>query len=212
MTPIVSLPGVYAPRSDTRLLIGALEEVTRPGKSVLDLCTGTGAVAVAAARAGADVLAVDLSRRAVLNARLNALLNRVRLRTARGDLWEPVRGRRFDVIVSNPPYLPGSSRPSGADRGWDAGPDGRALLDPVCAEAAEHLRPGGRLLLMQSSLADIALSVRALEATGLRTRVVERKEGPVGPLAAERDDLHGQDRETLVVIEAVRDSSAVSAS
>ena len=221
MTPLVRLPGVYAPRSDTDLLLDALTEAVRPGQEVLDLCTGTGALAVAAARAGADVLAVDLSRRSVLNARLNAWLNRVRLRAAAGDLWEPAGDRRFDLIVANPPYLPGSAEPEGEDRAWDAGPDGRALLDRICAGAADRLWPGGRLLLMQSSLAGVGLTERALEATGLRTRVVAQREGPLGPLAAERSDLHGEDRETLVVLQAlaprprapaVTDSSAVSAS
>lgn len=204
---LVTLPGVYRPRSDTALLVRALLEAARPldGRTVLDLCTGTGALAVAAARAGADVWAVDLSRRAVVNARLNARLNGVRVRAVGGDLWAPVTPRRFDVIVTNPPYLPALSAaaPRGAARAWDAGRDGRALLDPICRGAAGHLRPGGRLLLIQSSLAGAARTEAALTAAGLRTRVVARHEGPLGPLAAARRTAHGQDRETLVVIEAV---------
>lgn len=200
---LVRLPGVYRPRSDTHLLERALLELPLEGRAVLDLCTGTGALAVAAARAGADVLAIDLCRRAVLNAGLNARLNGVRVRAARGDLWAPADGRRFDVVVSNPPYLPGSATPRGAARAWDAGGDGRALLDRICAGAAGHLRPGGRLLLMQSSLADIGRSERALAATGLCTRVVASHDGPLGPLAAARHGLHGQSRETLAVVEAL---------
>jgi release factor glutamine methyltransferase len=203
VTRLVRLPGVYAPRSDTDLLLGAVTEAVRPGLQLLDLCTGTGALAVAAARAGCHVLAVDVSRRAVLNVRINAWLNRVRVRAVAGDLWEPAGDRRFDLIVANPPYLPGSAAPQGEDRAWDAGPDGRALLDRICAGAADHLRPSGRLLLMQSSLADVGLSERGLETTGLRTRVVAQREGPLGPLAAERSDLHGEDRETLVVLEGL---------
>lgn len=203
---LVRLPGVYRPRSDTRLLLRALLQAAGPlaGRSVLDLCTGTGALAVAAARAGADVLAVDVSRRAVLITRLNARLNGVRVRAVRGDLWAPLAGRRFDVIVSNPPYLPAldPAAPRGAARAWDAGPGGRALLDPLCAGAAEHLTPDGRLLLMQSSLADPAATEAMLSACGLHTRVVAAHEGPLGPLAAARRAAHGQDRETLVVIEA----------
>ena len=203
---LVRLPGVYRPRSDTHLLLRALLQAAGPleGRSVLDLCTGTGALAIAAARAGADVLAVDVSRRAVLNTRLNARLNGVRVRAVRGDLWAPVDGRRFDVIVSNPPYLPAldAAAPLGAARAWDAGPGGRALLDPLCAGAAEHLAPGGRLLLMQSSLAGPAATEAMLAACDLHTRVVAAHEGPLGPLAAARRAGHGQDRETLVVIEA----------
>jgi len=202
---LVTLPGVYRPRADTHLLTRALlaaAPVLR-GRAVLDLCTGTGALAVTAAVAGGDVLAVDVSRRAVANVRFNALLNGVRVRAVEGDLWQPVRRRRFDLVVSNPPYLPAPSVPGrGRARAWDAGRDGRALLDPICREAAVHLRPGGRLLLIQSSLADPDASQAALEASGLRPRVLARVPGPLGPLASARRGLHGQDSEELVVIEA----------
>lgn len=204
---IVTLPGVYRPRSDTFLLIHALGRAAGSlhGRQVLDLCTGTGALAVTTARAGGDVLAVDVCRRAVLNARLNARLNGVRLRAVEGDLWEPAGRRRYDLIVSNPPYLPGSAAPRGSSRAWDAGPDGRALLDRICAGAARHLRPGGRLLLIQSSLADVARTELALEIAGLHTRVVTQHRGPLGPLAAARRHLHGQDEETLFVVEGMRE-------
>jgi SAM-dependent methyltransferase len=78
-----------------------------PGARVVDLCTGSGAVAVAAALRGASVTAVDVSRRALLSAQLNAMINGVRVRTRRGNLLDAVRGERFDLIVANPPYLPG---------------------------------------------------------------------------------------------------------
>ena len=111
---------------------------------MLDLCSGTGILGLTAARLGARATAVDLSRRAVVNARLNARLNRLALEVLRGDLFEPLGGRRFDLIVSNPPYIPAppGGAPRGAARAWDAGPDGRAFIDRICARAAEHLRPG----------------------------------------------------------------------
>jgi methylase of polypeptide subunit release factors len=105
---IVTLPGVFRPHSDTWLLARCLRGQALPrAASVLDVCTGSGALAVAAARHGAgDVTAIDVSRRAVVTARINARLNRVRIRALRGDLFAPVTGERFDVIVSNPPYVP----------------------------------------------------------------------------------------------------------
>ena len=148
---LLALPGVFRPPSDTWLLA----EHARPlaaGADVLDVCSGSGALAIDAALHGArSATAVDVSRRAALAARVNGRLNGVRVRALRGDLLEPVSGERFDLIVSNPPYVPAAedSLPArGPRRALDAGRDGRALLDRVCAQAPAHLRPGGTLLVV----------------------------------------------------------------
>src|ERR671914_513187 len=93
---VARLPGVFRPRSDTWLLAAALRRQPQlRGGAVLDVCTGSGALAVAAALAGArSATAVDVSRRAVLTARLNARLNGVRVEALRGDLLAAVRARR----------------------------------------------------------------------------------------------------------------------
>src|SRR3954471_16648987 len=148
---IVTFPGVLRPPSDAALLGGVMarDGSGLRGREALDLCSGTGILGLTAARLGARATAIDLSRRAVLNARLNARLNRLELEALRGDLFAPVEGRRFDLIVSNPPYIPAppGTVTNGAARAWDAGPDGRALLDRICDAAATHLRPGGRIPL-----------------------------------------------------------------
>ncbi len=187
---IITLPGVFAPRSDSWLLAELLAAQTLPpGAAVLDVCTGSGAVAVAAARGGAEVTAVDLSRRAVLTARLNARLNGVRIRAVRADLFGAVDGARFDAIVSNPPYLPGEEDElpgRGAARAWEGGRDGRLLLDRLCAEARAHLRPGGTLLLVHSSVCGEDETLARLREVGLEPEVVARRRGPLGPLLAAR--------------------------
>jgi release factor glutamine methyltransferase len=187
---IVVFPGVLRPPSDTALLGGAMARHELAGRTVLDLCTGTGILGLTAARLGARATAVDLSRRAVLNARLNARLNRLALEVLRGDLFEPVAGRRFDMIVSNPPYIPAppGDAPRGEARAWDAGPDGREFLDRICDRAAEHLRPGGRVLLVHSSLARPEETERRLAAHGLEPAVAAAHDGSLGPVAMERLD------------------------
>lgn len=104
----VVLPrGVYGPQGDTLLLREALDrESVHGGATVLDVGTGSGFLALAAARRGARVTAVDRTRRAVLATRVNAALAGLRVEAVRGDLLGPAVGRRFHLILSNPPYVP----------------------------------------------------------------------------------------------------------
>jgi release factor glutamine methyltransferase len=206
------MPGVFRPISDTWLLADALDrEALPPGARVLDLCSGSGALAVRAALGGPrEVTAVDVSRRAVATIRLNAALNGVKVRTRRGDLLGAVAGERFDAIVSNPPYVPAPTDElpaRGAERAWDAGRDGRALLDRICAAAPHHLRPGGVVLLVHSSLLDVEPTLDALRAGGLEASVVASQRGPLGPLMNGRRahlEAHGLlepgQREEVVVV------------
>lgn len=104
---LVALPGVYQPQSDTRLLASALaHEDLGPRTEVLEIGTGTGALALHAAIRGAQVTAVDVSWPAVATARLNAWMHRLPLRVRHGDFEARTRGRRFDVVFSNPRTYP----------------------------------------------------------------------------------------------------------
>ena len=210
---LVPLPGVFQPLSDSYMLAEHLRrERLGPGVSVLDLCTGSGLLAVLAAKSGASTVATDVSRRALFSARLNAGLRGVSVTALRGDLFAPVAGRRFDVIVSNPPYLPHPDEElpqRGPTRAWDAGPGGRAFLDRICAEVADHLEPGGALLMIHSSVCGEQATVGALSANGLETRVVFRHRGPLGRRMSARADwlrerglLLPGDQEELIIVRA----------
>ena len=203
--------GVYRPRSDTELLIRTLQQhPLREHSRVLELCTGTGVVALALAAMHHDVVAVDLSRRAVWSARYNARVNRLPIDVRRGNLFAPVAGERFDAIVVNPPYVPApdSERASTKNRAWNAGRDGRALLDPICDRVGDFLRDDGIVYIMQSSLAGVEQTKNRLSARGLEPSVLASVRGPLGPIAAERlDFLRANGRiegrsEDLVVISA----------
>src|SRR5215210_8356863 len=188
---LLAPPGVFSPISDTWLLARRLRsEPGLRGGSLLDLCSGSGALAISGSLAGAGtVTAVDASRRAVLAARLNARMNGACVRVLRGDLFEPLGDERFDLIVSNPPYVPcgdGGRAVHGPRRAWDGGGDGRELIDRVCAALPSHLRPGGVALIVQSSLCGEQPSLERLRAAGLEAEVIERRRGPLGPLMRAR--------------------------
>ena len=155
---------------------------------MLDPFAGSGLLAVTAALAGAEATAIDVSRSAVVCSWLNARINGTRIRVRHGDMFGPVSGERFDVIVANPPYLPSTSdvRPRGAARAWEGGADGRRLLDRLCRSAGDHLTPGGRLLVVHSSVCDPGATTRELDAGGMHADVIARERGPLGPLLRDR--------------------------
>lgn len=212
---VLVLPGVYAPQADSRLLAEAICRENVRGLDVLDLCSGSGVLAAQAARLGARVSAVDISRRAVWTTRLNVLLARQHVAVHRGDLLSALPGRSFDLIVSNPPYVPvaRSALPRGGlARAWDAGRDGRALLDRICSVAPVALRPGGVLLLVHSAVSGPEATVGRLTDAGLRACVSDRVQVPLGPVMRGRlrwlreRGLMGSDadKEELVIIRAVK--------
>jgi release factor glutamine methyltransferase len=210
---IITLPGVFEPHSDARLLAAAMRERgLAVGARVLEVFAGSGAVAIAAAREGArEVTVVDVSRRALVASWINARRNGVRVRVRHGDLFAPVAGERFDLILANPPYVPSPDDglpAGGAARAWEGGRDGRALLDRLCAEAPQQLAPGGTLLLVQSSICGERATLDRLEAAGLHAERIAAVHGPLGALMRERAPLLeergllavGQREEQLLVL------------
>ncbi|MDR3579904.1 MAG: peptide chain release factor N(5)-glutamine methyltransferase [Oryzomonas sp.] len=150
-------PDVLIPRHDTETLV--TEALTRrpEARSVLDIGTGSGCIAVALARhlPGAAVTAIDISPAALVVARRNAGSNEVAIEFLAGSLLEPVTGRRFDLIVSNPPYIPTTDidglepevrdfDPRGA---LDGGSDGLDVYRTLIPTVPEHLNPAGWLLV-----------------------------------------------------------------
>lgn len=184
---------VYEPQDDTALLIDALRDIDLRGARALDLCSGSGAVAVSAALGGAAVTAVDSCPRAIAATRRAAVAAGVAVDVVCADLAD-VTGETFDLITCNPPYVPTPpgtelSAP-GPHHAWNAGPDGRAVLDVVCALIPGLLADRGTAFVVQSELAGIHQTVMALRAAGLRTNLVRKRSITFGPvLRSRRNEL-----------------------
>ncbi|MDF2822726.1 MAG: methylase [Mycobacterium sp.] len=217
--PIVAAPDVYRPQEDSHLLIDTLERTTVVvGRRVADLCTGSGVIAIAAAGLGAEaVSAWDISEDAVRCARRNAERAGVDVDVRLGSFTAALADGPYDVVVSNPPYVPTPSAidlsiPAGSDPvwSWDGGDDGRSIVDPLCAMAPSMLTDGGTMLLVQSEFTGVEQSLEALRDGGLTAEVVAWQLIPFGPVLSSRARwlestgrlAAGQQMEELVVIRA----------
>ncbi|MBV9720377.1 MAG: methyltransferase, partial [Mycobacterium sp.] len=178
----LDVDGVYPPQHDSLLLIDTLERAgLAPGRRVLDLCTGSGVIAIAAAALGAaSVTAFDICPRAVRCSRGNATHAGVDINIRQGTLAGARDFAPFDLILSNPPYVPTPPIPdhraipltAGPAWAWNAGIDGRRVLDPLCSSAISLLADGGSMLLVHSALSGVEKSLTNLRSTGLHAEVV----------------------------------------
>lgn len=193
---VVASDGVYAPQEDSQFLIDVMEKTALArGRRVADLCTGSGVVAIAAGAQGAStVTAFDICSVAVRCARMNALTNGVDIDVHRGSWARAAEFGPYDLVVCNPPYLPHepgvveASLPSniGAPQAWDAGYDGRLVLDPLCTAVSDLLAPGGMFLLVQSEFAVPRQTLASLSSAGLDAEVVGYQWIPFGPVLSSR--------------------------
>lgn len=173
--PLAIDRSVLVPRPDTETLVEVAKQLAPAAMRVLDLCTGSGAIALALAKElpAARVIATELSPDAAKVARQNVAKHGLAVEVREGDLWTPVAGERFELIVSNPPYVATAVIDTLSPEvrrepriALDGGPDGLAFYDRICAAARDHLEPGGVLAVEHGF--DQADAVRArFEAAGI---------------------------------------------
>ena len=150
-------PAVLIPRHDTEVLVEEAVKRAGVGARILDIGAGSGCIAVALAKAlsGVEVWGVEQSAAALVVAEQNVERHGVKVTLFEGSLFEPFSDTRFDLIVSNPPYIPTADletlqpevrdhEPQGA---LDGGPDGLDYYRRIVPAAPAHLNPGGWLLV-----------------------------------------------------------------
>jgi release factor glutamine methyltransferase len=183
--------GVYPPKLDSFLLAEELVEVVREGHRVLDVGTGSGILAILAAKKGAFVVATEVHKESVECAKYNASLNNVELDARTSDLFESIKnGEIFDIIVSNMTALPTSPDEQHDEyiiRTVDAGPDGRKYLDPLISQMPKYLKEGGYFITQHSDFANIEKTKDKLEEIGFGVEL-KMYEYPIGKTSGQRLD------------------------
>jgi release factor glutamine methyltransferase len=150
---------VLIPRHDTETVVEKAEEVIKAHKvkSVLDLCSGSGVIGISLAKriSGLKVTASDSSAAAKALTQSNAKRNGVKIEVEIGDLFTPLGHKKFDMIVSNPPYIPrevigtleDEVRRFEPQEALDGGPSGLDFYQKIITEAPGHLKKAGWLVL-----------------------------------------------------------------
>jgi release factor glutamine methyltransferase len=179
-------PGVFVPRPETEsLLEWACAQKFPPSPVIVDLCTGSGALAVALASAMPDarVIAVDDDATALAYARRNTAGRRVDV--IAGDVMDPDLlpdlDAKVDLVIANPPYIPDGAELEPEVAQHDpthalfGGPDGMAVIVPIVRQAARWLAPDG-LIAVEHDDTTAGATVAALEATGAYRDITARRD------------------------------------
>ncbi len=164
---------VYVPAEDSYLLADNLE--IKEGQSVLEIGTGSGIVAMYASRLTDKITVTDINFDACELARKNFEDNNIEnIEILFGNLFEPVKNRKFDVILFNTPYLPtedGDVIDDTLNYAFDGGLNGRKVIDLFLNEVGNHLNDGGIVQLIQSSLSGNEETLEKLDKLGFIAKI-----------------------------------------
>ena len=168
---------VYIPAEDSYLLAENLE--IKKNQSVLEIGTGSGIVALYASGLSEDITVTDINFDACRLAEKNFRANGVEgIEVLFGNLFEPVKNRKFDVILFNTPYLPTENDEILEDNinyAFDGGLNGRKVIDLFLNEVKNHLNDGGIIQMIQSSLSGTEETLDKLDSEGFISEIKASK-------------------------------------
>lgn len=185
-------PSVMEPKYESFFFVENIK--VNNNQRILDLGTGTGFLAILLAPSAKEVVATDVNPKAASCARTNVFLNNMndKITVLEGDLFEPVKGNKFDLIVTNPPQMP---TPECKKRNWDSqsladdgGPDGRIIVDHILRDVNDYLEYGGRFFMIHMGTIELKKTIDMLEEAGLKTRIEAEIKCPLGKLTFERKE------------------------
>jgi len=183
----------YPPKLDSFLIAEELVKIVKKDDKVLDIGTGSGILAILAAKKGAFAVATDIHEGSAKCAKYNAFLNNVEVDALVGNLFEPIKEEKlFDIIVSNMATLPAPPKEQYNEyttRTVDAGPDGRKYLDPLINQIPKYLKEEGVFLTLHSNFANIEKTKNKLDDLGFGFKVeLKVSEHPTGKTSGQRID------------------------
>ena len=168
---------VYVPAEDSYLLADNL--MIEKGQSVLEIGTGSGVVAMYASKLTDNITVTDINFDACRLAEKNFDENGIEgIEILFGNMFEPVKNRKFDVILFNTPYLPTEEDEvldNTINYAFDGGLNGRKVIDIFLNEVGNHLNDGGIVQLIQSSLSDNEKTLDILDELGFVAEIAEKE-------------------------------------
>ena len=163
---------IYYPAEDSLLLAKAVEKLKLKNKTVLEIGCGCGFLSILCAKKGAAVTSVDINPEAVKVTKENANANKTTLNAVESDLFSKVSGT-FDLIIFNAPYLPVEEGET--DITYAGGATGREVIEKFVKNVKNHLKPGGGVLLLISSLTGEKEVIDLFIKHGMRVKAVARE-------------------------------------
>ncbi len=169
---------VYEPREDSYLLQEYMPRDLR-GKKVLEMGTGSGILAITAAKNGGVVTAVDINPEALKVAKNNAERQNVKIKFVLSDLFENIT-EKYDLIIFNPPYLPEDEqdRKAGASRIYSGGKTGRSTIERFVQSAGKFLKENGKIIMVISSLTGEKETIELFRRASFEPRILAREKVP----------------------------------
>ena len=168
---------VYVPAEDSYMLADNL--LIEKGQSVLEIGTGSGIVAMYASKLTDRITVTDINFDACELARKNFEANNIKgIEILFGNLFEPVKNRKFDVILFNTPYLPTEDDEvleNTINYAFDGGLNGRKVIELLLNEVGNHLNDGGIVQLIQSSLSGNEETLEKLDSLGFIAEIAEKE-------------------------------------
>jgi len=174
----LAMEEVYEPREDSYLLQECIPQNLK-GKKILDMGTGSGILAITAAKNGGDVTAVDISPEALKAAEKNAKRQNVKIKFILSDLFENI-AEKYDLIIFNPPYVPENEfdEKVGTSRIYSGGKSGREVLERFIKDVKRFLSENGEILIVISSLTGEKETFELFRKASFEARIVVREKVP----------------------------------